>query len=196
MSLDFLGSSNSYFKVDNLKKCVQIARDLILSIEKSGVRILNPCISLNNGRIIVHFAAFLVCNRFLEESGSKGQSRLFKLYKNQLELFGVLLKNLLFRTCNGEPLNYFQNEAKSKTLDNIYRYSHMIHICSNLTESFIETEQQITENNRKRCLSIKKIMDNSTPIPSIIQQNGLILSIKQRNDFFPPKKERDFDICH
>lgn len=72
MSLDFLGSSNSYFKVENLKKCVQIARDLIFNIEKSGVRILNPCISLINGRIIVHFAAFLVCNRFLEENGSKG----------------------------------------------------------------------------------------------------------------------------
>lgn len=72
MTLNLLGSSNSYFKVDNLKKCIQLGRDLRFNIEKSGARVMNPCISLINGRIIVHFAAFLICNKFLEENGSKG----------------------------------------------------------------------------------------------------------------------------
>jgi hypothetical protein len=109
MTLDFLDSSNTYYKVENLKKCVQLARDLRFNIEKSGVRILNPCISLINGRIIAHFAAFLVYNRFLEENGSKGESRLFKLFKNQLELFGILVKNLLLRSRNEENFNLSEN---------------------------------------------------------------------------------------
>lgn len=102
MNLFFSLPSGTYFRVENKNKYTHIAKTLQSRVDKNNCKIINICLNMSNGQLAAHFPIFYIFNHFLENSNSRIESRLLKLYQENLQQALPLLEKII-KISNNEP---------------------------------------------------------------------------------------------
>jgi hypothetical protein len=137
MKVFFSTMAGTFFRVHNKNKYSQITRGLQFRLEKNTSKFMNICLNMVSGQLAAHFPVCYLFNEFLGNNNLRGESRIFKLFKDNIQQSLPILEKIIQNSNYEAPFGLQETPMKKKIWENIYRYEQMINISSHLNESYI-----------------------------------------------------------
>lgn len=98
MRIFFSTIAGTLFRVHNKNKYTQITRSLQLRSDRNNAKMMNISLNMLNGQLAAHFPLTYFFNQYLDPNFSRGDSRIFKIFKDNIQQVYPILERLMMST--------------------------------------------------------------------------------------------------